>query len=86
MRGSAVFAIVNPVPVTLTAVTITGSFPVDVNVTDCVAVLLSTTLPKGTLVALTLKPAALLLFTTSPPQPLKNGEKQNAKADKKMPI
>src|ERR1700689_2945706 len=50
----------NPVPVTVAALTVTGAVPVDVNVTDCVAGMLSSTLPNARLVALMLSvgPAA----------------------------
>jgi hypothetical protein len=47
--------IVNPVPVSVAALMVTGAVPVEVRVTDCVAGALSPTLPNATLVALRLK-------------------------------
>jgi hypothetical protein len=44
--------ILKPVPVSVAALTVSGDVPVDVNVTDCVAGVFSTTSPKATLVAL----------------------------------
>jgi hypothetical protein len=45
---------VNPVPLAVAALTVTDAVPVDVSVTDCVAGVLSVTLPKLTEVAPTL--------------------------------
>jgi len=42
----------NPVPVSVAAVTVTGALPLDEMLTDCVAGVLRSTLPKATLVAL----------------------------------
>ncbi len=44
-----------PVPDNVAEFTVTAAVPVEVSVTDCVAGVLSTTLPKARLVALTLK-------------------------------
>jgi hypothetical protein len=46
---------VKPVPVTVAALTVIGAVPVEVKVTDCVAGVLTTTLPNATLVALELR-------------------------------
>jgi hypothetical protein len=43
----------NPVPANVAALTVTGAVPLDVMVTDCVATVFRSTLPKATLVALT---------------------------------
>jgi hypothetical protein len=48
----------NPVPVTLTEVTVTASDPVEARVTDCVELVLIGTLPKHTLVAFTVSMGA----------------------------
>ena len=45
----------NPVPVSAAALTVTGSVPVDVKVTDCVAAVFTTTSWKATLVLLALR-------------------------------
>jgi len=45
--------IVNPVPVIVAEFTVTGAVPVDVNVRDCVVAVLTVTLPKLKLAALT---------------------------------
>ena len=46
---------VNPVPVSAAALTITGSVPVDVKVTDCVAVVFTAMSSKTKLLVLTLR-------------------------------
>jgi hypothetical protein len=43
-----------PVPVSVAELIVTGAVPADVKVTDCVAVVLTATLPKATVVALML--------------------------------
>jgi hypothetical protein len=48
-----------PVPVSFAALMVTGTAPVDVRIRDCVAGVLSPTLPNATLVALMLSAAAL---------------------------
>jgi len=46
---------VNPVPVSAAALTVTGSVPVDVKVTDCVAAVFTATSSKTKLLVLTLR-------------------------------
>jgi hypothetical protein len=46
---------VNPVPVSVAALTVTGSVPVDVKVTDCVAAVFTATSWKTKLLVLTLR-------------------------------
>jgi hypothetical protein len=43
----------NPAPVIAAELTVTGEVPVEVNVNDCVVAVLTVTLPKPRLVALT---------------------------------
>ena len=45
--------IVNPAPLIVTELTVTGEFPADVSVNDCVAAVFTVTLPKLKLAALT---------------------------------
>lgn len=50
---------VNPVPATLAVCTVTAAVPLEVSTMDCVAGVLSVTLPKATLVALTVNAGPL---------------------------
>jgi hypothetical protein len=52
LTGKVAPAIVNPVPVSVAALTVTGAVPVEVRVRDCVAVAFNTTFPNDTLAAL----------------------------------
>ena len=54
VTGKVAPDIEKPVPDDLAEFTVTAAVPVDVSVTDCVAGVLSTTLPKARLVALRL--------------------------------
>jgi len=54
VTGKALPDIVKPVPVSVAELMVTGTVPVEVRVRDCVAGVLSPTLPNATLVALTL--------------------------------
>jgi hypothetical protein len=54
VAGRAALESVKPVPVSVTPLIVTGAVPVEVKVTGCVAEVLTTTLPNGTLAALML--------------------------------
>ena len=62
MIGKVAPDIEKPAPDNVAEFTVTAAVPVDVSVTDCVAGVLSTTLPKARLVVLTLnvEPPAVL--------------------------
>ena len=53
MTGKLAATIVKPAPVIVAEFTVTGVVPVDVRVKDCVVAVLTVTLPKLKLVALT---------------------------------
>jgi hypothetical protein len=55
---------VKPAPVNAAVLIITGTLPVDVKVTDCVATVLTTTSPNATLLALMLN-AGIAAFNVS---------------------
>jgi hypothetical protein len=61
---------VKPTPVSVAALVVTGAVPVDVKVTDCVAVVFTSTLSNDTLVALMLSVGPVgfdsALFATVP--------------------
>ena len=54
MAGNVVSDSVKPAPFSVAPLIVTGTVPVDVKVTDCVAGVLTNTSPNGTLVALML--------------------------------
>ena len=67
--------IVNPAPLSVVASIFTGTKPEDVKTIDCVDGLLSATLPKDTLLALTVRLGpedSTLGLRTTPPHPAKD--------------
>jgi hypothetical protein len=62
VTGNVAPDIEKPVPDNVAEFTVTAAVPVDVSVNDCVAGVLSTTLPKARLVALTLNVEAPAVF------------------------
>ena len=57
VNGNVVPDVLKPAPVTEAALIVTAPVPVEVNVTDCVAGVFRSTVPKAMLVAFTLKVA-----------------------------